>query len=74
MPNESPRAPSGAGGAVACPVCAMEVDPGAAPDSLECRGTTYAFCDSRCRDRFEARPEFFLARRRERACSPVMLG
>jgi Cu+-exporting ATPase len=44
------------------PVCGMQVDP-AAPrgGSLQHRGTTYHFCNPRCRERFSADPQRFLA-------------
>jgi Cu+-exporting ATPase len=44
------------------PVCGMEVVAGAARGgSAEHRGVTYWFCNPRCRERFVAEPEQFLA-------------
>jgi Cu+-exporting ATPase len=74
MTSASAETPSEAGVAAECPVCGMEVDPAAARDSLEFGGRTYSFCDRRCRDRFRARPESFLAAREDGIRSPVMLG
>ncbi|GAB6062936.1 heavy metal translocating P-type ATPase [Deferrisoma palaeochoriense] len=43
------------------PVCHMEVDPEAPPGgTAEHEGTTYYFCNPRCRERFQADPESFL--------------
>jgi xanthine dehydrogenase accessory factor len=43
------------------PVCGMTVDPATAQDIAVHDGTTYAFCCSGCRRRFEAEPAHFLA-------------
>ena len=48
--------------AVIDPVCGMTVDPATAAGSYEYNGTTYYFCAVRCRERFAADPESFLAR------------
>ncbi len=42
------------------PVCGMTVDPGSAADRSEHGGTTYWFCASGCRRRFEAEPDHYL--------------
>jgi P-type Cu+ transporter len=42
------------------PVCGMTVDPATAAGSYEYKGTTYYFCNPRCRERFAAAPETFL--------------
>jgi Cu+-exporting ATPase len=72
MTNGSAR--KEAGTAAECPVCGMEVDPGTARDSVEFDGVTYSFCAPRCKDRFQARPELFLARRRAASVPPVKPG
>jgi len=43
------------------PVCGMTVDPDRSPHRHEHEGTTYRFCCARCRERFAAEPERFLA-------------
>ena len=44
------------------PVCGMDVDPSAPPGGTVQRGRyAYHFCSARCRARFEAEPERFLA-------------
>jgi Cu+-exporting ATPase len=43
------------------PVCGMTVDPHTAKHRAEYRGRTYYFCSGRCRERFEAEPEKYLA-------------
>jgi Cu+-exporting ATPase len=53
------------------PVCGMTVDPERAAGSFEYRGTTYFFCNPRCRERFEADPESYL-RKREGGSRPAM--
>src|SRR6188768_1743476 len=42
------------------PVCKMRVLPETAAAKYTYKGTTYYFCNPRCRDRFEANPESFL--------------
>ncbi|HET8723472.1 MAG TPA: heavy metal translocating P-type ATPase, partial [Anaeromyxobacteraceae bacterium] len=45
------------------PVCGMEVDVAAPPGGVVTHGRfQYAFCSDRCRERFEAGPEAFLAK------------
>lgn len=40
------------------PVCGMDVDPAdAATEKLDRNGTTYYFCSSQCKQRFEKNPE-----------------
>ena len=55
------------------PVCGMDVDPHAARHRAEHAGRTYHFCSARCRERFVAEPERFLAPERARA-EPVPDG
>jgi Cu+-exporting ATPase len=43
------------------PVCGMAVDPETTPHHAVHAGETYAFCAARCRERFVAEPERFLA-------------
>jgi Cu+-exporting ATPase len=43
------------------PVCGMKVDPAAAKHRFAYRGQAYFFCSARCRTRFEAEPEKYLA-------------
>lgn len=42
------------------PVCKMEVDPKTAPARTEYKGTTYYFCNPKCKERFEKDPDRFL--------------
>jgi P-type Cu+ transporter len=43
------------------PVCGMQVDPQTTPHRFAYRGQDYFFCSDRCRMRFEAEPDKFLA-------------
>ena len=43
------------------PVCGMSVDTAAGKPQFEYGGTTWHFCAPRCRERFAADPEYFLA-------------
>src|ERR1700733_2812293 len=45
------------------PVCGMKVDSATAKHRLSYRDQDYFFCSGRCRERFEADPEKFLAPR-----------
>ncbi len=47
--------------AVKDPVCGMAVDPHTAKHRADYKGRTYYFCSARCRERFEAEPEKYLA-------------
>ncbi|HEY6916285.1 MAG TPA: heavy metal-binding domain-containing protein, partial [Allosphingosinicella sp.] len=47
-------------GTVLDPVCGMTVDPAVTPHHARHAGEDYHFCSAKCRDRFAARPEFFL--------------
>ena len=44
------------------PVCGMTVDSRASKHLFEYRGQTFHFCSARCRERFAAEPEKYLAR------------
>ncbi len=50
-----------ADGRVIDPVCGMRVDPLTTKHRLDYKGQDYFFCSGRCRTRFEAEPEKFLA-------------
>jgi Cu+-exporting ATPase len=52
---------SPAAGAAKDPVCGMNVDPQATPHRTTHLGTDYFFCSSRCRKKFEADPDHYLA-------------
>ncbi|MEJ8573898.1 heavy metal translocating P-type ATPase [Microbaculum marinum] len=58
--------------AVTDPVCGMSVDPQTARYAHEHHGTTYYFCSGKCRERFVAEPESYLAG--ERREEPVVEG
>ncbi len=55
------HAPADADGRVTDPVCGMQVDPLTTKHHLDYKGQDYFFCSGRCRTRFEAEPEKFLA-------------
>ena len=60
-PHAHPTAPS-PGEAVRDPVCGMPVDPSRPRGGTVVRGgRTHSFCSTRCRERFEADPDAFLA-------------
>ncbi|HTK38997.1 MAG TPA: YHS domain-containing protein, partial [Pyrinomonadaceae bacterium] len=44
------------------PVCNMKVSPETASAKYEYNGTTYYFCNVRCKERFAAEPERYLAK------------
>lgn len=54
-------APAADDGKVIDPVCGMRVDPASTPHHAEHAGSRYHFCAARCRERFMADPERFLA-------------
>jgi Cu+-exporting ATPase len=58
------------------PVCGMEVDPQAARGgSAEHAGTTYYFCNPRCREKFVADPLKYVAKRADAALTePALAG
>src|ERR1700736_3742773 len=53
------------------PVCGMKVDPATAKHRFSCKGQEYFFCSARCRERFEAEPEKFLALREPEPAAPA---
>ncbi|MDI1449473.1 heavy metal translocating P-type ATPase [Polyangium sp. 6x1] len=66
-PDEPPPAPA----KVKDPVCGMMVTPGAAKGGHhEHAGATYWFCNPRCREKFAADPEKFLAPKAEPSQAP----
>ncbi|MEA2920730.1 MAG: P-type Cu+ transporter [Bradyrhizobium sp.] len=61
-----------AAGAATDPVCGMKVDPATAKHRFAHRGQTYFFCSARCRTRFEAEPEKYLAPKQSRPPEPAV--
>ena len=59
--HHSHGAMAAADGKVTDPVCGMKVDPATSKHRLEHGGTTYHFCSSGCRTKFEADPGKYLA-------------
>jgi transcriptional regulator GlxA family with amidase domain/YHS domain-containing protein len=53
------RPPKPAAGRAICPVCWMDLDPAAAPQSVY-RGVTYSFCSTDHKQQFDAAPQRFL--------------
>jgi Cu+-exporting ATPase len=53
------------------PVCGMTVDPQTAKHRFAYRDQEYFFCSGRCRERFEAEPEKFLAPKQPKAAAPA---
>jgi Cu+-exporting ATPase len=53
------------------PVCGMSVDPQTAKHRLAYKGQDYFFCSGRCRERFEAEPEKFLAAKAPEPAAPA---
>jgi Cu+-exporting ATPase len=60
-----------ASGAAIDPVCGMKVDQATAKHRFAYRGQAYFFCSARCRTRFEAEPEQYLAPKQSRPPEPV---
>ena len=62
-----------AGGAASAidPVCGMTVDPATAKHHFSYKGQNYFFCSARCRERFEAEPEKFLAPKPPEPAAPA---
>ena len=52
--------PAGGDGVTKDPVCGMTVDPATAKHQADHEGTTFYFCSSRCREKFEAEPSTWL--------------
>jgi Cu+-exporting ATPase len=50
-----------AAGLATDPVCGMKVDPATAKHRADYKAHTYSFCSQRCREKFEADPERYLA-------------
>ena len=53
------------------PVCGMRVDPQTARHRFAYRGRDYLFCSGRCRERFAAEPENFLAPKQPDPAAPA---
>jgi len=53
------------------PVCGMKVDPASAKASFEHGGTTYYFCCPGCRDKFQADPARYLAKKEAAVAPPA---
>jgi P-type Cu+ transporter len=53
------------------PVCGMRVDPATAKHRYRHNGQDYFFCSTRCRQRFEAEPEKFLAAKQPEPVAPA---
>ena len=51
------------------PVCGMEVNESEAPATSEFQGTTYFFCATECKDKFDANPQEFTERGEARGTS-----
>src|SRR5262245_3645584 len=66
-------APAAAGSAAKDPVCGMSVDPHTARHTAMHAGRPYYFCSGRCRERFVADPEKYLAPEQAKA-EPVPEG
>lgn len=45
------------------PVCGMSVSPISAQGKIEYQNTTYYFCSQKCKNKFEAKPQEFIAKR-----------
>ena len=54
------------------PVCGMSVDPATAAATLVHDGTTYAFCNPGCAERFSADPDSFLGAAAEEPADPLV--
>ena len=46
--------------AVKDPVCGMEIEAAAAAGKTEHKGQTYYFCSSKCKEKFDLKPEQYL--------------
>jgi Cu+-exporting ATPase len=62
--------PSGANGGVRDPVCGVSVDPATAKHRLSHAGHDHFFCSSRCREKFAADPDAYLARAEQKPVEP----
>ena len=48
--------------AVVDPVCGMDVDTATAARQTEYKGQTYYFCGSKCKEKFDLRPQQYLGK------------
>jgi Cu+-exporting ATPase len=46
--------------AVKDPVCGMDIETATAASRTEYKGQTYHFCGSKCKERFDSKPEQFV--------------
>jgi YHS domain-containing protein len=53
------------------PVCGMEVSRSTAADEVEYQGKRFYFCAASCREAFEAEPEKYLRKHRQRGQKPA---
>jgi Cu+-exporting ATPase len=67
--GDADKAPSAA--SAIDPVCGMTVDPATARHRTAYKSHDYFFCSGRCRERFEAEPEKYLAPKRPEAAAPA---
>jgi YHS domain-containing protein len=49
------------------PVCGMMIDPAQAAGSSRWNGTTYYFCSTACKEKFDAEPDEYLSGRNHKA-------
>jgi Cu+-exporting ATPase len=70
MADHTHEAGHGDGSRAIDPVCGMSVDPRTAKHSFACNGQEYFFCSGRCRERFAAEPEKFLAAKAPEHAAP----
>jgi Cu+-exporting ATPase len=54
------------------PVCGMRVDPAAAADTRQHRGTTYHFCSAWCSRKFDADADAYIAASRLRGDGEII--
>ena len=59
---------------VSDPVCGMSIDPATAKYRHTHRGRTYYFCGAKCRDKFQAEPDKYLASRAVPTAATVAPG
>ena len=59
--DDHPKPARGATTTVKDPVCGMEVDPDAAAGKSDYAGTTYSFCSTSCKQKFDSDPRRYLS-------------
>ena len=55
--------------AVKDPVCGMDVEMGAAAGKSELKGQTYYFCGTKCKEKFDHKPEQYVGKSAEKSKS-----